>query len=68
VIAVKRTFHDQAGALLIRDFYRFGGADDPAGGLAEAQRAAIRAKRPPSEWAIVSFFGVGGWIPTERRP
>jgi CHAT domain-containing protein len=68
VIAVKRTFHDQAGALLIRDFYSFGGADAPAGGLAEAQRAAIRAKRPPSEWARGSFFGVGGWIPTERRP
>jgi tetratricopeptide (TPR) repeat protein len=68
VIAVKRSLGDEVGARLIRDFYRFGGADDPAAGLARAQRAAIGAKRPPSEWAIVSFFGVGGWIPAERRP
>ncbi len=68
VIAVKRRLDDKAGAQLILDFYRFGGADDPAASLARAQRAAIRTKRPPSEWAIVSFFGVGGWIPTERLP
>lgn len=68
VIAVKRSLDDKAGARLIRAFYRFGGAEDPAGALARAQRAEIRAKRPPSEWAIVSFFGVGGWIPTERLP
>ncbi|HSK04007.1 MAG TPA: CHAT domain-containing protein, partial [Kofleriaceae bacterium] len=68
VIAVKRSLNDEAGARLIRDFYALGGAADPAASLARAQRAAIQAKRPPSEWAIVSFFGVGGWIPTERRP
>ena len=62
VIGVKRSLDDRNGAALMRDLYRLHGAQDPITALALAQRAAIAANRPPSAWATVSFFGVGGWI------
>lgn len=62
VIGVKRSLDDRDGAALMRDLYRLHGAQDPIVALALAQRAAIAANKPPSAWATVSFFGVGGWI------
>lgn len=62
VIGVKRSLDDRDGAALMRDFYHLHGAQDPIAALALAQRAAIAANKPPSAWATVSFFGVGGWI------
>jgi hypothetical protein len=62
VIGVKRALDDKAGAALMSRFYHLHGASDPLRGLALAQRAAIAAGLPPSAWATVSFFGVGGWL------
>jgi hypothetical protein len=62
VIGVKRALSDADGALVMASFYAAGGRDDALNALAKAQRAAIAAKRPPSTWAAVSFFGVGGWL------
>jgi hypothetical protein len=62
IIGVKRSLDDSDGAALMADLYRLHGAEDPVRALALAQRAAIAANRPPSAWATVSFFGVGGWV------
>ncbi|HEX8110992.1 MAG TPA: CHAT domain-containing protein, partial [Kofleriaceae bacterium] len=62
IIGVKRSLDDRDGAALMADLYRLQGAEDPVRALALAQRAAIAANRPPSAWATVSFFGVGGWV------
>jgi tetratricopeptide (TPR) repeat protein len=67
VVGVKRALSDRDGALLIASFYEGHGDHEPLVGLARAQRAAIAAKRPPSTWAAVSFFGVGGWIQPRKE-
>jgi hypothetical protein len=62
VVGVKRSLSDADGAFVMASFYAAGGGDEALEALAKAQRAAIAAKRAPSTWAAVSFFGVGGWI------
>jgi tetratricopeptide (TPR) repeat protein len=66
VVGVKRALEDADGAAIITSFYAAGG-DDALEALARAQRAAIAAKRPPSKWAALSFFGVGGWIQPRKE-
>jgi hypothetical protein len=39
-------------------FYESGGADSPADGVTQAQRASIRAGRPPSFWAPYVHMGL----------
>ncbi|MEA2560293.1 MAG: hypothetical protein QOH06_1797 [Acidobacteriota bacterium] len=46
----------QARELVLR-FYAEGGASDPAGGLARAQRVAIRRGLSPNHWAPFVVFG-----------
>lgn len=62
VVGAKASLDDDASALLIGDFYRAGGADDPVAALAVAQRQAIAEGRPPRAWAAFAFFGTGGWL------
>lgn len=55
---------DRAARDFVLRFYAEGGADDPAGGLARAQRAAIAAGERPAAWAPFALFGSGtGKIP-----
>jgi hypothetical protein len=59
VIGSKRSIDDHDTELLIRDFYRAGGVDDPAGALATAQRLALARRAPPHTWSALSCFGTG---------
>jgi tetratricopeptide (TPR) repeat protein len=51
VLATLGSVEDRNARDLVRHFYREGGATDPAGGLARAQRSLLAAGRPPSAWA-----------------
>jgi hypothetical protein len=57
VIGAKRALDDDAGELLLRDFYLAGGQNDPVQALALAQRSAIARSTPPHVWASLSYFG-----------
>ena len=62
VVGVKRALRDSEGAQMMDRFYAADGARDPVRALSVAQRMAIRAGGKPSTWAVLSFFGVGGWL------
>lgn len=66
VLATLGSVQDQHAFDLVRHFYREGGAADPAGGLARAQRALLAAGRPPSSWA--SFVLLGADLDPGREP
>lgn len=57
VLASLGSVEDRAARQFVLRFYAEGGADDPAGGLARAQRAAIAAGEPPTSWASFALFG-----------
>ena len=57
VLATLGSVEDRNAHDLVRHFYRQGGARDPAGGLARAQRALLAAGRPPSTWASFVLLG-----------
>ncbi len=57
VLATLGSVEDRNAHDLVRGFYRQGGAQDPAGGLARAQRALLAAGRPPSTWASFVLLG-----------
>lgn len=57
VLASLGSVEDSAARELVLRFYREGGATDPAGGLARAQRAFLAAGRPPSMWAPFVLLG-----------
>ena len=64
VVASLRSIEDEAAREFVLRFYEEGGAADSAGGLARAQRAFIRAGRPPSFWA--PFVHMGLSAPREK--
>lgn len=57
VLATLGSVEDRNAHDLVRHFYRQGGARDPAGGLARAQRVLLAAGRPPSTWASFVLLG-----------
>jgi tetratricopeptide (TPR) repeat protein len=57
VLASLGSVEDRSAHDLVLRFYREGGAEDPAGGLARAQRALLAAGRPPSAWAPFVLLG-----------
>lgn len=57
VLASLGSVEDRTARELVLRFYREGGAADPAGGLARAQRAFLAAGRPPSSWAPFVLLG-----------
>lgn len=57
VLASLGSVEDRAARELVLHFYRAGGVDDPAIGLARAQRALLAAGRPPSSWAPFVLLG-----------
>jgi len=57
VLASLGSVEDRAARDFVLRFYREGGAADPAGGLARAQRAYLAAGRPPSAWAPFVLLG-----------
>jgi CHAT domain-containing protein len=57
VLASLGSVEDGAARELVLRFYREGGAADPPGGLARAQRALLAAGRPPSSWAPFVLLG-----------
>ena len=57
VLASLGSVEDRTTRELVLRFYREGGAADPAGGLARAQRAFLTAGRPPSAWAPFVLLG-----------
>lgn len=57
VLATLGSVEDRNARTLVRHFYREGGATDPAGGLARAQRALLAAGQPPSAWAPFVLLG-----------
>lgn len=57
VLATLGSVEDRNAHALVRHFYREGGATDPAGGLARAQRVLLAAGRPPSAWASFVLLG-----------
>jgi len=59
VLATLGSVEDRNARDLVRHFYQEGGASDPAGGLARAQRALLAAGRPPSVWAPFVLLGAG---------
>jgi tetratricopeptide (TPR) repeat protein len=59
VLASLGSVEDRAARELVLRFYREGGVDDPAGGLARAQRALLATGRPPSSWAPFVLLGAG---------
>jgi len=58
VVGALRSIDDDQVRDLLVDFYRFGGADDPIGGLARAQRAAIGRGVPVETWASLVVLGL----------
>lgn len=59
VLASLGSVEDRAARELVLRFYREGGVDDPAEGLARAQRAFLAAGWPPSSWAPFVLLGAG---------
>jgi len=57
VLATLGSVEDRNARMLVRLFYEEGGATDPAGGLARAQRALLAAGQPPSTWAPFVLLG-----------
>jgi CHAT domain-containing protein len=57
VLAALGSVEDRAAHDLVLLFYQEGGAADPVGGLARAQRALLAAGRPPSSWAPFVLLG-----------
>lgn len=57
VLASLGSVEDRLARDFVLRFYREGGAADPAGGLARAQRAFLAAGRPPSSWAPFVLLG-----------
>lgn len=57
VLASLGSVEDRAARELVSRFYREGGIDDPAAGLARAQRALLADGRPPSSWAPFVLLG-----------
>ncbi|HEX7183919.1 MAG TPA: CHAT domain-containing protein [Thermoanaerobaculia bacterium] len=57
VLATLGSVEDRNARDLVRHFYQEGGATDPAGGLARAQRALLAAGQPPSAWAPFVLLG-----------
>lgn len=59
VLASLWSIEDEPARSLVLDFYRLGGASDPSGALARAQRVAIRQGVSPKHWAPFLLFGSG---------
>jgi tetratricopeptide (TPR) repeat protein len=59
-LASLASVEDRTARDFVLRFYAEGGAEDPAGGLARAQRAAIAAGERPAAWAPFALFGAGG--------
>jgi tetratricopeptide (TPR) repeat protein len=57
VVASLWSIEDERARELVLRFYREGGAADPSGALARAQRVAIRRGQSPTFWAPFVFFG-----------
>lgn len=57
VVASLVSVEDAAAGELVNRFYAEGGAVDPAGALARAQRQLLAAGRPVSAWAPFVVFG-----------
>lgn len=57
VLASLWSIEDQRARELVLRFYAEGGASDPAGALARAQRVAIRRGLSPNHWAPFVMFG-----------
>ena len=57
VLASLWSIEDQRARELVLRFYAEGGASDPAGALARAQRVAIRRGLSPNHWAPFVVFG-----------
>ncbi len=57
VVASLWSVEDARARELVLRFYREGGAADPAGALARAQRVAIRRGQSPIYWAPFVFYG-----------
>jgi hypothetical protein len=56
VLATLRSVKDTVASRVVLDFFRRGGARDPAGALAEVQRT-LSVSRPPEEWAAFVMEG-----------
>ena len=57
VLASLWSVKDRTTREMVLGFYEQGGATDPAGALARAQRAHIAQGRPPSDWAPFVILG-----------
>jgi CHAT domain-containing protein len=57
VLASLWSIEDERARDLVLRFYAEGGASDPAGALARAQRVAIRQGLSPNHWAPFVVFG-----------
>jgi tetratricopeptide (TPR) repeat protein len=57
VLASLGSVEDRLARDFVLRFYQEGGAADPVGGLARAQRAFLAAGRPPSSWASFVLLG-----------
>jgi tetratricopeptide (TPR) repeat protein len=57
VVASLWSIEDERARELVLRFYREGGAADPSGALARAQRVAISRGQSPNFWAPFVFFG-----------
>jgi CHAT domain-containing protein/tetratricopeptide (TPR) repeat protein len=57
VLGTLWSIDDAASSRLVLDFYRKGGATDPAGALARVQRDWIGQQRPLSDWAAFAVSG-----------
>lgn len=57
VLAALGSVEDEPTRRLIEGFYREGGAGDPVGALARAQRASIAAGEPAERWAPFVILG-----------
>jgi tetratricopeptide (TPR) repeat protein len=57
VLASLSSIDDDAARRFVERFYREGGAGDPAGALARAQRALIAGGAPPADWAPFVLLG-----------
>jgi CHAT domain-containing protein len=59
VVASLWSVEDKRARELVLRFYREGGAAEPAGALARAQRVAISRGQSPTVWAPFVVFGSG---------
>lgn len=66
VVASLWSVEDESARAFLVEFYRRGGAKDPAEALAQTQRAWIAAGRPVQAWAPFVLFGTDRPIPSGR--